>query len=64
MAMRMSDDIDYDCGTVLRGVETLVQCGEKIFQLILATASGKKSTSEKSGFGDLEFVPWQLGITL
>jgi altronate hydrolase len=64
MAMRMSDDIDYDCGTVLRGVETLAQCGEKIFQLILATASGKKSTSEKSGFGDLEFVPWQLGITL
>ncbi|MEX2126354.1 MAG: altronate dehydratase family protein [Woeseia sp.] len=64
MAMRMSDDIDYDCGTVLRGVETLAQCGEKIFQLILATASGKKSASEKSGFGDLEFVPWQLGITL
>ncbi|HWM29361.1 MAG TPA: altronate dehydratase family protein [Woeseiaceae bacterium] len=64
MAQRMSGDIDYDCGTILSGAETLAQCGEKIFQLILDTASGKKSASEKSGFGDLEFVPWQLGITL
>ena len=64
MAQRMSGDIDYDCGSVLSGAETLAQCGEKIFQLILDTASGQKTASEKSGFGDLEFVPWQLGITL
>jgi hypothetical protein len=26
--------------------------------------SGKKSASEANGFGDLDFVPWQLGVTL
>jgi altronate hydrolase len=64
MAARMSDDIDYDCGTVLSGAKTLPECGEGIFRLLLDTASGKKSASESNGFGDLEFVPWQLGITL
>ena len=64
VAARMSDDIDYDCGSVLSGAKSLPECGEEIFQLLLETASGKKSASETSGFGDLEFVPWQLGITL
>jgi altronate dehydratase len=32
--------------------------------LALETASGKKSASELDGFGYLEFVPWQLGVTL
>ena len=35
--------------------------GEEIFQLILETASGKKTKSELFGFGDNEFVPWQIG---
>ena len=38
--------------------------GEHIFQLILDTASGKRTVSEELGFGMEEFVPWQLGATL
>lgn len=64
LARRMSDDIDYDCGPVLNGAKSLTECGEDVFRLILETASGKRSASEVSGFGDLEFVPWQPGITL
>jgi altronate dehydratase len=64
IAARMSDDIDYDCGTVLSGAKSLVECGEEIFKLLLETASGKRSASEANGFGDLEFVPWHLGVTL
>jgi altronate hydrolase len=64
VARRMSDDIDYDCGPVLDGAKSLTECGEDVFRLILETASGKKSASEVNGFGDLEFVPWQPGITL
>lgn len=64
LAQRMGGDIDFDCGPVLSGDMTLEQAGEGIFNLILATASGRKSSSEVSGFGDLEFVPWQLGAVL
>ena len=30
---------------------------------ILAVASGEKSKSELLGYGDNEFVPWQIGAT-
>jgi altronate hydrolase len=64
IAAHMNEDIDYDCGAVLSGAKSLAECGQDLFELILETASGKKSASEKGGFGDLEFVPWQLGMTL
>ena len=38
--------------------------GQEIFQLILDTASGKQSKSEIFGFGDEEFLPWQVGAVL
>jgi hypothetical protein len=38
--------------------------GQRIFELILATASGQRTRSEELGFGLEEFVPWQLGATL
>jgi altronate hydrolase len=38
--------------------------GERIFKLVLATASGQKSKSEELGFGEDEFTPWQLGAVM
>jgi altronate hydrolase len=38
--------------------------GTRIFAELLATASGKKTKSELHGYGQNEFVPWQLGATL
>jgi altronate hydrolase len=38
--------------------------GERLFQLILDTASGRKTLSEELGFGQEEFVPWQLGAVM
>jgi altronate hydrolase len=64
MAARMEEDIDIDCGGVLDGRESLAACGTRIFELILRTASGERSASERSGFGDLEFVPWQIGAVM
>ncbi|HLT91805.1 MAG TPA: altronate dehydratase family protein [Woeseiaceae bacterium] len=64
MASRMEDDIDLDCGGVLEKGEPLAECGDRIFELILETASGQRSASERSGFGDLEFVPWQAGAVM
>lgn len=60
---RMIDDMDINCGDVLDGV-TIEQKGEEIFRTVLAVASGKKTKSEELGYGDLEFVPWQVGAVM
>jgi altronate hydrolase len=38
--------------------------GERIFRLMLATASGQTTKSERHGYGQSEFVPWQLGAVM
>jgi altronate hydrolase len=37
--------------------------GQRIFDLLLETASGKRSKSEELGYGEDEFAPWHLGAT-
>ncbi len=59
----MLDDMDINCGDVLDGV-TLEAKGQEIFELILRLASGERSKSEVMGYGDVEFVPWQIGATM
>jgi altronate hydrolase len=60
---RMIDDMDVNCGDVLEGVSIEAK-GEEIFEEIIAVASGKKSKSEELGYGDAEFVPWQIGAVM
>jgi len=60
---RMTDDMDINCGDVLEGV-SIEDKGREIFETILAVASGRPSKSEALGYGDNEFVPWQLGATM
>ena len=64
MYLRMTDDMDINCGEIVDGAETVQGVGEKIFKMILATASGKRSKSEELGYGDDEFVPWVIGATM
>jgi len=61
---RMRDDMDIDCGVVLSGEMTVQQLGEQIFREILEVASGKKTKSEEFGFGDNEFLPWNVGAVM
>ena len=61
---RMPDDMDINCGTIIEGSETVQACGERIFRLILDTASGKKTKSEEMGFGEDEFQPWSIGAVM
>jgi altronate hydrolase len=61
---RMTDDMDINCGGIVDGTETVEECGQRIFDLILETASGRKTKSELLGFGDDEFAPWQLGAVM
>lgn len=57
---RQSDDMDLNCGEVLDGTASIAELGEALFRLMLDTASGKRSRSELHGYGQNEFVPWQL----
>jgi altronate hydrolase len=38
--------------------------GRRIFEEIIAVASGKQSKSELSGVGEEEFAPWMMGPVL
>ncbi len=60
---RMTGDMDINCGDVLDGV-SIQEKGREIFEHILKIASGTRSKSEKLGYGDAEFVPWQIGATM
>ncbi|OQW83909.1 MAG: galactonate dehydratase, partial [Proteobacteria bacterium ST_bin15] len=59
----MSEDIDIDCGVVLDGV-SIEDKGREIFERLLQVASGAHTKSEDLGYGEAEFVPWQIGATM
>jgi altronate hydrolase len=59
----MIDDMDVNCGDVIDGVP-VAEKGEEIFRKVLAVASGERTKSEELGYGDLEFVPWQIGAVM
>jgi altronate hydrolase len=62
--LKQEDDIDINCGEVVDGTASIDEMGERIFQLMLRTASGDKSKSEVHGYGQNEFVPWALGAVM
>ena len=60
---QMRDDIDINCGDILDGVSH-EEKGRQIFEEIIRVASGARTRSEELGYGDSEFVPWQVGATM
>jgi len=63
MYRRMSEDMDVNCGDIVEGVSIEAK-GQEIFDLMLRVASGEETKSEALGYGDNEFVPWQVGATM
>lgn len=57
----MQEDMDLNAGTILDGTESVEQVGQRLFEKIIAVASGEKTKSELSGIGDEEFAPWFIG---
>jgi altronate hydrolase len=57
----MTGDMDVNCGEIADGTATVQEMGQRVFDLIVATASGQRTASELLGFGEEEFTPWQLG---
>jgi altronate hydrolase len=62
--LRQGEDIDLNCGDIADGTATIPATGERLFALILETASGARTKSERHGYGQNEFVPWQLGAVM
>jgi altronate hydrolase len=63
MFRRMSEDMDLNCGEILDGTSTIEALGSRIFELMLETASGRATSSERLGYGEEEFIPWTVGLT-
>jgi altronate hydrolase len=59
----MIDDMDLNAGDVLAGTP-VEEVGRRIFEEILAVASGKQTKSERQGVGEEEFSPWIVGPIL
>ena len=61
---RQEEDMDINCGEIIDGSVSVQQMGQRIFDMVLATASGAQSKSEAHGYGQNEFVPWQVGAVM
>lgn len=61
LAQKKSNWIDFNAGILVEG-ETMEQTAERLFQLVLETASGKKVCSEEAGFHDMAI--FKQGVTL
>ena len=61
---RQEEDMDINCGEIIDGSMSIQQMGQRIFDMVLATASGTPSKSEAHGYGQNEFVPWQVGAVM
>ena len=64
MYNKLNEDMDINAGTIMDGVNSLEEVGNKIFKELIEVASGKKTKSEIAGYGDDEFNPWIIGAIL
>jgi len=55
------EDMDVNCGGIAEGSTSIEERGAYIFDQMLRIASGARSKSEQHGYGQNEFVPWQIG---
>ena len=63
MYNRMVDDMDVNAGGIIEGTPRS-EVTRELFEKIILVASGLKSKSESFGYGDEEFVPWNIGPTM
>jgi altronate hydrolase len=60
---KMPDIIDINCGTIVEGVETIQQAGERILDYVIEVASGKVQPKAVL-LGQDDFIPWKRGVSL
>lgn len=60
---RMQDIIDINTGTIIEGVETIHQAGERILEYVISVASGDTQIAAVRHVQD-DFIPWKRGVSL
>jgi altronate hydrolase len=63
LAQRMPDVIDFDCGPVVAGEQTIAQNAELLLEHVIRTASGEILTKAQL-LGQDDFIPWKRGVSL
>jgi altronate hydrolase len=59
---RMPDVIDFNCGHIITGEQSIEQCGEALLQKIIQAANGELTQAEKLQQDD--FIPWRKSISV
>jgi altronate hydrolase len=59
---RMPDVIDFNCGEIITGQQTIEQCGEALLEKIIQTANGVLTCAEALQQDD--FIPWRKSISV
>ena len=62
MYEKMSEDMDINCGTIAEGKEKIEEVGQKIFELIVNTASGNKSKVKLTAMVTKNLIPGKLAL--
>jgi hypothetical protein len=52
---KQEEDMDLNCGEIVDGGVSIAEMGQRIFEMILAAASGEPTKSERHGYGQNEF---------
>ncbi|GHE31491.1 UxaA family hydrolase [Sphingobacterium griseoflavum] len=60
---KMPDIIDLNCGTIIDGEETIEEAAHRIFDHVIAVASGV-SQAKAVQLGQDDFIPWRRGVSL
>ena len=63
LAKSMSDIIDVDTGSVIRGEKTIEDMAEKLLEFIIEVASGTIKTKSTLN-NQNDFIPWRQGVSL
>jgi altronate hydrolase len=59
---RMPDVIDFNCGEIITGTQSIEQCGEALLEKIIQTANGELTHAEVLQQDD--FIPWRKSISV
>jgi len=60
---KMQDIIDINTGTIIEGLETIEQAGERILDHVIRVASGEVDVAAVRN-GQDDFIPWKRGVSL
>jgi len=59
---RMEDTADLNAGTILDGEETIEQAGQRLYELVVEVAAGRRTKAEELGENQCQI--WRITLTL